>query len=797
MKRLLAAVLSLTLLVAFAAPVLAAEDVQPGAPEDYGKTWAYYGDLNNDQKANAADALTILRVSVAKQTLNDTQKILADVTADKAVNAADALDVLRASVGKLTVFKAGSIYSWGGGQNPPKPPEPTGNPVVDYDKSNSVNGAYEDDKTADTSFSADVSSLPKLTIYRYTGGSSMPSTDYARLMYSLQGLINRDFGKDEDHTTLLFINRDSSDANWFSYMTGSAVNKVQLNDSILKLGTVITEKDEYGNDIPVGYEDDGLQAVRVASSDELYEIMLPVIKSCGMILWDGNVPATANVAATICGLEGYLPVLAQSPLHEQLKADGVPEKMSLVGLFENGKKGQSITGTSIPSTGSAKNDAYLWALEKYFDRCSSTYLAYILDGAVTLKDYEAYEDNPTALLKDAGQNCLSNMDYLIARRAFCFDLAVYKGEAACDDPAQQNGQADPGTDHETMMKIFAARYKRAGGAIGQLMGFPPWWVKYTTHNNQGGQVDTWIEWLFTEYVSCYNLAKEADAAQPSSMTNGSVFYKYVPEKAQYENNRRSQDLTFDKDTFYFLLYVGDYDSSAWMKEHVNTFFMGPQSNYRGQIPLMWSFNPNLSYRIPMAFDYVYNAKTNNDYFAAGDSGAGYIIPEGLFHDRPLAYMGESRPAENADAGQLWADYCKTFYQRFDLDITGFIINGANNRVSKNIAATFNQFSTVGSFTNCTATRLGVYEGVPYVYLQNGVGPQTDPKTLYDHAMTTMNAGFNFSGYRTVVQSPSVMIAIVRKFETYAATHNLKVQYCDPYTYFKVLKQSGQGTPIES
>ena len=48
---------------------------------------------------------------------------------------------------------------------------------------------------------------------------------------------------------------------------------------------------------------------------------------------------------------------------------------------------------------------------------------------------------------------------------------------------------------------------------------------------------------------------------------------------------------------------------------------------------MWCFNPNLADRIPMAFDYVYEKFTDRDYFAAGDSGAGYNNPRLLYPPR--------------------------------------------------------------------------------------------------------------------------------------------------------------------
>ena len=58
--------------------------------------------------------------------------------------------------------------------------------------------------------------------------------------------------------------------------------------------------------------------------------------------------------------------------------------------------------------------------------------------------------------------------------AFFFDLTVYDKEAPIDDPNQPLG-----TDRETFKKILRRRYNRANGEIGQLLGFPPWWMKYT------------------------------------------------------------------------------------------------------------------------------------------------------------------------------------------------------------------------------------------------------------------------------------------------------------------------------
>ena len=806
----------------FMAPVASAE-------VSFGEAAGYYGDVDDSYRIDAKDALMVLKYAVQKITLTGKQAMLADVDANNAINAKDALLMLRYSVGSITEFPAGDFIDTY---------EMTTEGYVDpdavyvnyqendfgYDTTLSVNGAYQIDTSADTSFVMDMTGLTPNTVY-VISGAVFANNDISRLVFSLQGLVNRDFGRDANHTSIMYVNTDTTDSKWWEYMKSE--------------GSV--------------YEN--MERVVISTWATFYETFQNQIKYCGIILWDGNVPATANVAATICGLDGYLPVLANSPFHATLKEAGVEEKQSLVGLFENGKKGEKIAGTNVISTGSAKNDAYRWALEKYFNRCSSNYLAYILDGAPTLKGYDAYPNHPTALLRNAGSNCLANHDYLIARRCFFFDLAPYKGEAACDDPSQTTiyeldctacgdvaayeyddlmGIDDPvcakcgetvswwnrdasfnevvktvvvaeaGLDNETMLMIYERRYQRANGAMGQLMGFPPWWLKYTSTDGQGSQTAPWIEWLFCEYISCYNLAKEADAAAPSSMTNGSAFYKYVPLQKEYKNNfeefYKNSGLEYNEDTYYYTIYMGDYDSSAWLKQHVHNFFLKNGGDRgRGQIPITWCFNPNLSLRVPMVFDYVYANKKDNEFFAAGDSGAGYVIPSGLFGNTKLNYMEEERPAQFANGDVQWANYCKKFYERFDMKATGFIINGSNS-FTTDILGMFNSFSTMGGLHNGYGALMTNYKGTPYIYCQNGLGDPTSStgkqvETMYEHATVRM-AGYNFGAYRTICWSPTDVKRLAEDFKVYAAEKGLKVQYVELYSLLTLAKESGQGYVVK-
>lgn len=63
-----------------------------------------YGDLNDDGKVDASDALIVLKIAVGKQTADETLTKLADVDGNKKVDASDALLILKKAVDKIEKF---------------------------------------------------------------------------------------------------------------------------------------------------------------------------------------------------------------------------------------------------------------------------------------------------------------------------------------------------------------------------------------------------------------------------------------------------------------------------------------------------------------------------------------------------------------------------------------------------------------------------------------------------------------------------------------------------------------------
>ena len=566
------------------------------------------------------------------------------------------------------------------------------------------------------------------------------SCDVTRLVVSLQGKLNE---RAPETGTLIYIMNDSSDTYWLDYM---------MQEGNMLFNAEIEE---------------------IPNFAKFWEFAKPYVQELGLIAWDPQVPATSNVAATICGLDGYIPICfdeSEGSLYSFLIKEGCEVTQSLVGLFEGAAKGTKIADTNLNSTGSSKCDAYMWALEKYIHRCSTEMTAYVLDGASCLPD--------NIICQTGGHSPemsqLFNHDYLIMNKCFFWDLSVVKDELPCDDKTQPMG-----TDYATACEILQTLYDLAEGKMVQCIGFPMWWMKYTKFHNMGYTGEVALEWKFAELITTYNCVMEADAASPCWLVNGSVYTQYKLKQTEYKNNNESnsEPLTFDKNVRYFTIYLGDYDCSAWLKYHMPTIW---NDKARGTLPLMWGFNPNLSRRVPMVFEYIYSTLTPNDYIVTGDSGAGYANPSALIEER----LRGDRPS----ARDAWIDYNEPYSKMFNLDICGFLLNGSN-QITKDVLDMYADMFPAGSFTNQNV--FINYEGYYLKGLQMDVYAETKIEDIYNTMKVRKD---NFNAFRTICRSPSFIANLVTSITNYgnAQKDGYTYVYVDPYLFFELIQESGQG-----
>jgi len=470
----------------------------------------------------------------------------------------------------------------------------------------------------------------------------------------------------------------------------------------------------------------------------------------GLVVWDPAVPATQNVAATLAGVHDLLPVAYRSQsgsLYPRLRQAGWG-----VGAWLVQQDGTSlftgtgtIPGTELASTGSAKNDAYLWAKVHCLDAglCDPTHMAYYIDAY--------WLQNPSAA--DFWNNTLVNHDYFVAHRGFFFDLDPWPDEAPVDDPHQR-----PGTDAATLQALLVSANQRTGGQqMINVGGFVPWAFKYTDFGRAGGtHAAVPTEWEYAESLSWYNAFMEADALGYSAIANAS-FTQHLPLEDTYPQPAvpdraalHARDLiTADGSAAprrFFAFYVGDFDSPAWLYQKLPSLWNDPA---RGHVPLSWAFDPNLALRAAPAMAWTRQTRSRLDTFVAGDSGAGYLNPGAL----------ETPRASGLPSGiETWAAHCARFYRQWDISLTGFILEGNAPGLRENGLRAYAQFSPRG-VVGQKLPSLTLVDGMPVLGLGPDIGGSPSNAAAAVEKMFAPVSGAQFGVARAVLQSPSWYLAV--------------------------------------
>lgn len=256
----------------------------------------------------------------------------------------------------------------------------------------------------------------------------------------------------------------------------------------------------------------------------------PSFWSHGAILFDPMVPATRNVAQTAAGVWDLLPVAYRpedpASLYTRYVQSGhLPVNFTLVGLFSY-KDWKT-------STGSAKGDAYMWAIDTFLGHSLQT------TGRRSHKNakHERPLANPTMLgyfvdyywtqvptgsgaQGAAGSydlHTVSNHDYFVESLLLRFN--VWADVTPNDDPEQAMGM-----DRLTLEAILRSCYELTGGEkMITVGGFTPWVFKYVGWEHQG--VET--EWETVKLLSRYNAMLDADACCVGAMAKA-AFYQHYP-----------------------------------------------------------------------------------------------------------------------------------------------------------------------------------------------------------------------------------------------------------------------------
>ncbi len=587
-----------------------------------------------------------------------------------------------------------------------------------------------------------------LNSYMAAVPNSEDAYDIANLVCTLQGLVNRNGQR-------LFVRfmkangfSSDTDAYWLDYLrqeggflAGKELVTVKSPSTLLKLF------DSYYN---------------------------------GFAAWDGKVPATVNAVATACGVEDLLPVrysTVSNSLYYYIKtAEQFANKPVKIDLGDKFTGKGYIYETNTESTGSRKNDAYIWAKQRYLDTemTNSHMMAYHVDAYSSDTVFAQYTE-----LQDM---FLSNRDYYIMNKCFFFDLSPMFGEIPDDDPDQQETEVDAelGTiDYRTFSDIMTAQNKYAAKVDPatpiDVGGFTPWHLKYTRYTNPAASGEVACEWETVYQFSIYNAYINADAYGYTAMANASI-YSQFPMKTEYKQKvsktiKETLPAATEKGANYLLFYMGDFDSSAWLNTAMIKIW---NDENRGRIPLCWTFALNISKRAGHVIDMMYNTATENDYFVAGDNGVGYLNPAS-FDDAASSEL-------NGDLDS-WAAYNKTAFEKFDIDYLGILITRkpatreileCYAKICKGTAVNFNTTEKAANFETVVSIDYTSVQDLASRFTKKNVGDES-----------------NFVNVRFILRNPTDVVGIYNTLtsEQYK-DYNFKV--VDPYTFYGLLAQQNNG-----
>jgi GxGYxYP putative glycoside hydrolase C-terminal domain/GxGYxY sequence motif in domain of unknown function N-terminal len=506
----------------------------------------------------------------------------------------------------------------------------------------------------------------------------------------------------------------------------------------------------------------------------------------GAVVYDGSVPATSNVAATIAGADDLLVLRYDTDpdsLYQQLKVT-LPVKVWLIKqdgspLFTGDGM---IPDTSLESTGSAKNDAYRWMIENYLKtgKLEATEIGYYID-SFWLKA------NPG--IPWFGDN-LANLDFLIAHRGLVVDLDVFGDELPVDDPKQKMG-----TDRETLKLIFAEANKQTGGRnMINVHGFVPWAYKYsnakTASWSAGGNHDPVpSEWTFAQLISNYNGNGDCDAM--TDMSNASFYQHFpLPDVIPQKMPRLTKADLIKRGlltpegkllpTNYYAYYVGDYDSAAWLYQYMPGIWPDPA---RGSIPLAWAINPNLSERFAFGLYWIRKTATENDVFIAGDDGSGYLNP-GLLSTPRDSGLPSGMPA--------WENRNLNYFKQWDLDTVGFIIDGYSGFMKPEGLDAYAKFAP-GGIVSQFPPPTAMHEGMPLLQMSTDLDAPITAHVEKSAGLITKffaKDGPHFIVGRSILWRPTDHIAVSKQIDK---TTDLPHQLVDLRTILQLYKYAQTGT----
>lgn len=141
-------------------------------------------------------------------------------------------------------------------------------------------------------------------------------------------------------------------------------------------------------------------------------------------------------------------------------------------------------------------------------------------------------------------------------------------------------------------------------------------------NHAGDNVPV-LGWVKYEVAFVEQASKNGNMALPSDHShNNSILASF---KCTVPDQKHNEAKTYtDPTKHYCAIVFSDGDNLQWIQNGYSEYYQ--KLALEKQFPVTWSFPPLLQEFSPVTVKKIYSDATENDYFIAGVSGAGYIHP---------------------------------------------------------------------------------------------------------------------------------------------------------------------------
>jgi hypothetical protein len=190
---------------------------------------------------------------------------------------------------------------------------------------------------------------------------------------------------------------------------------------------------------------------------------------------------------------------------------------------------------------------------------------------------------------------------------------------------------------------------------------------------------------------------------------------------------------------------------------------------------MWCISPVLAERVPMAMHNYRTTATPNDYFAAADNGAGYLLPGMLKEPRPLSGL--------PDGLKAWERHCKKHYRKWGLSISGFIIDGEAPPLDKDGLDCYEAFSPNGIVPQ-KAPLASLHKNMPVLRSDYDI-VDSDCRKAANVVMDRISERpIPFHWFRAILKSPTWYLNLRNEL----LARNSQIEWVDAPTFFELLRR---------